>query len=60
MGILADRCNCSYVLGRTLIELLKNSIMRIHKTVSIDRCLKIETDEELIFNNSILCWIDYE
>ncbi|ALO26200.1 hypothetical protein LBBP_01925 [Leptospira borgpetersenii serovar Ballum] len=41
------------------IELLKNLIMTIHKTASIDRFRKIKTDKELIFNNSNGLYINY-
>ncbi|EPE86341.1 hypothetical protein LEP1GSC021_1898 [Leptospira noguchii str. 1993005606] len=35
------------------LELLKNSIMTINKTASINRFLKEETDGDSFFNNSI-------
>lgn len=37
-----------------LLDLLKNSIVQIHKTASIKRFHKAKTDGGLIFNNSIL------
>lgn len=37
-----------------LLDLLKNSIVQIHKAVSIKRFHKTKTDGGLIFNDSIL------